>query len=189
MLDYYAADESVYEISGTCLQQGIKRGDGSYYFSNYVGIWGWASWARAWNHYDFNINDYEAFKKNKGIELIFDDIKQQVYWLNIFDNAKADGLDTWDYQWAFSIWSNRGKCIIPNKNLITNLGFNTDGTHTLGQPFWYKKLTSGSNSIIPLVHPTNKNVDKEADDFLFYKTTKAPFFRKLQAYVKRLLQL
>ena len=48
MLERYRDNERVGMVSGGNLQFGRHRGTGSYYFSKYTHIWGWASWRRAW---------------------------------------------------------------------------------------------------------------------------------------------
>jgi hypothetical protein len=187
LLNYYKDDQQVFEISGTNLQAGKIRGDGSYYFSNYGGIWGWATWARAWKNYDFKMLAFDEFVKGKKIERLFTDKKQQLFWINAFKEGK--NVDTWDYQWVFTFWNNNGICIVPNKNLISNIGFNNEGTHTFNEPVWYKKLIGNCNNIIfPIKHPASKKILKKADDFLFNQTMNTSVMSKLKSAIKRIIK-
>lgn len=173
MLEYYENDSQIREISGTSLQNGIQRGDGSYYFSRYGGIWGWATWARAWRDYDYEMKAYKDFKDKNQISNIFASKKQQKYWIKTFDNAAKLGT-WWDYQWVFSIWRNNGLCIVPNRNLIRNIGFNSEGTHTTDEPAWYSLLAAGDGNLGALIHPKVTRINVEADNFQFKKCVSPP---------------
>ena len=186
ILNKYKQDETIWEISGTNLQKGIKRGDGSYYFSNYGGIWGWATWARAWKHYDYSMKNYGDFLKNQQIKKIFSDKQQQKYWHKTLNNASKLGT-WWDYQWLYTFWSYGGKCIVPNVNLIENIGFNGGGTHTMSEPKWYKSLTLGNGIIGEIKHPNILEVNTEADDFFYKKCTATdPLLIRLINRLKRI---
>jgi hypothetical protein len=185
-LNHYKNDDRIWAISGTNLQGGIQRGTGSYYFSNYGGIWGWATWARAWKHYDYNMKTYNQFVKSKSIKNIFKDPRQQKHWIAVLNTAAK--VDTWDYQWLYTHWFYNGLCIVPNVNLIKNIGFNADGTHTITEPAWYKSATTGSQTLHKIKHPAKVEVDYAADDFLYENSYKHPsFIKRGGMYVKRIL--
>lgn len=76
LLEHYRDDTRIMTISGDNFQFDRKRGDGSYYFSKYPQLWGWATWRRAWKYYDVNMKNFEEFKKEAQINNIFN-IKQQ----------------------------------------------------------------------------------------------------------------
>ncbi len=181
MLEYYSDDSRIFSVSGTNLQGGTQRGDGSYYFSNYVGIWGWATWARAWKNYDFEMENYDLFLKNNQIGRIFEDKKQQIFWINTLNKTKD--IDTWDYQWLMAIWLCNGLSIIPNINLIKNIGFDAGGTHTKNEPKWYKSLSKGNGKMAKMTHPKEIRVNIEADDFFYYKCFKISWFSNLYSRV------
>ncbi|TVZ25583.1 FkbM family methyltransferase [Gillisia sp. Hel_I_86] len=130
LLNKYKHNENIYAISGDNFQNGIRRGDASYYFSHYVYVWGWASWRRAWKHYDFDLGELEELKSNKLFEKIDKRKNFKEYWLKLFEKVKQKEIDTWDYQWLFTIWKNNGLTVVPNTNLISNIGFSKEATHT-----------------------------------------------------------
>jgi hypothetical protein len=187
MLNYYKDDERIYEISGTNLQAGNVREDGSYYFSNYGGIWGWATWARAWRKYDYYMTDLDKFLEEKRLKNILQEDRQVNYWEAQFVNASKLG-SWWDYQWVYTIWNNNGVCIVPNVNLIENIGFDSNGTHTTGKPVWYDKATNGQFKIETIKHPSSFLVCKKADDFQFNISIKPErsFPAKLLGLIKKL---
>jgi hypothetical protein len=130
MLRYYENNKKIGMITGDNFQNGKARGDGSYYFSGMANIWGWATWKRAWKYYDIQMNDYPNFKKNNDIKKIWRKKYIQKFWLEKFDLAYNNQIDTWDYQWTYTICKNKLLSITPNKNLVTNIGFGTEATHT-----------------------------------------------------------
>jgi hypothetical protein len=134
MLERYRHDDRVMHINGdNSVNQ--NRTDDSYYFSKCIHGWGWASWRRAWEHYDYGMRTWPHFKQSGLLESIFDDPYEQRFWVGIFDQMYQDPqvIDTWDYQWIYACWMQSGLAIAPNKNLISNLGFNRDdAAHTKG---------------------------------------------------------
>jgi hypothetical protein len=130
LLERYKDDMGVGMISGDNFQKGIKRGDSDYYFSIYNHIWGWASWANRWKEYDMNLSQ---LKHADFIDDLFDNKKIIKHWKSTFYTMKQGLIDTWDYQWTFTLWSNKQLTILPNINLIENVGFGADATHTTGE--------------------------------------------------------
>ncbi len=130
LLELYRDDERVMHISGNNFQFGQSRTPYSYYFSKYNHIWGWASWRRAWQHYDVEMKTWKELKASEIINFIYNNPYEQRYWFNIFNQVHAGLIDTWDYQWTYTCWSQGGLSITPNVNLISNIGFRSDATHT-----------------------------------------------------------
>lgn len=181
LIKYRNADK-VKMISGDNFQFSKKYGNASYYFSNFPHIWGWATWRRAWQEYDIEMKTYPEFKKNNRIADIFKDKKVQKYWIGLFDKLYANKIDTWDGQWVYSIYSNNGVAILPNVNLVTNIGFADNATHTKA-----KNIFSDipSRSIGAIIHPSRIEINEEADMFYGSFLIKSLFqriIRKLKSY-------
>ena len=164
LLDRYKDDFRVWHISGDNFQNGIKRGDASYYFSKFNHIWGWASWADRWSHYDVEMSSFSQFKDDGLIASNFSEKKDQLYWLNVFDRTFNGEVDTWDYQWTYTVLSNSGLSILPNKNLISNVGFGADATHTKDLDSLYSQISS-TDLIMPLAHSRFCIFDVNADNY------------------------
>ena len=184
MLNYYNDDLRVWHISGDNFQNGKKRGDGDYYFSNYTHIWGWATWADRWKSYDVNTEDYKVFVKSKKIESIFDNYKEQKFWIKVLNEVKSGKIDTWDYQWSYRAFVNNGLSILPNKNLVENIGFGIDATHTFDESSKFANLNT-NDIVFPIKHPQFMLRDKAADnltakDQFTIKSIKRRVFDKLK---------
>ena len=187
LLHKYKDEEQIYTISGDNFQNGISRGDGSYYFSHYGFVWGWATWRRAWKNYDYNLKNLENFKKNNLINRVDKRKNFKTYWYNIFEKVSQNKIDTWDYQWLFTIWYKNGIAAVPNVNLITNIGFGEDATHTTK----YSPLSNIPNEFIKLIkHPHNIKVNRKADKYSSKVVFKIPeyqngIFKRLSGLIYR----
>jgi len=131
LLNKYSDDMRVWHIGGcSTLNEEMLLNEDSYYFSKFNHIWGWAGWADRWKMYDSNVSLFKEFLDNGFIENVTKNKLLQKFWINNFKSVYEKRVDTWDYQWYFTTWSNGGISIIPTVNLISNLGFGADATHT-----------------------------------------------------------
>ena len=140
MLHKYQNDTRIMHIGGTNFQLYKKKLEKSYYFSKLIHVWGWATWKRAWDLYDIEMNNLEEFKNEEIIKSIFSNAKDQNYWIDTLVNVKKNKIDTWDFMWVFSVWKNNGLSIIPHRNLIKNIGFGPDATHTTKENTIFSKI-------------------------------------------------
>lgn len=163
LLEKYHDDLRIWHISGNNFQNGAMRGNGNYYFSSYSHIWGWASWANRWEKYDVELSNID---QNDFQKINFRNKKEFIYWLKIFEIMKKNGIDTWDYQWNFTMWINSGSSILPNKNLVSNIGFGNEGTHTKGESNWANMLTDEID-IRKCASKMQIISDKNADEYTF----------------------
>lgn len=134
LLHYYKEDDRIMHISGFNEQNGIKRGNASYYFSYYPSIWGWATWKRAWKHYQFKVKSIDDHLERGIIQTYFYGLETVgKRWFKDFRRCLFN-TSAWGYQWPFSIWKQHGLSITPNQPLIKNIGFDGRGTHTNFKP-------------------------------------------------------
>jgi len=164
MLNRYRDDDRIMHISGNNLQDGRCRGDGSYFFSRYTLSWGWATWRRAWRYYDVNVTSWPVAYRARWLESLLASPEETQQWEDVFDRLYRRRIDTWDYQWLYACWRQCGLSIIPNRNLVTNIGAGPDATHfmeghsTLGLP---------TQDLGNVVHPSAIVRDEEADGYTF----------------------
>lgn len=162
LLERYRDDERVMHVGGDNFQRGQSRTAASYYFSRYSHIWGWATWRRAWRHYDVEMGSWPESR-----ELIRNSFAEPVeadFWSDIFDRVRAGEIDTWDYQWLYTCWSQSGLAVVPDVNLVSNLGFGPDATHTHEESETSRMAVS---DVWEVEHPRLVVRHREADDFTF----------------------
>ncbi|MGF1493829.1 MAG: TylF/MycF/NovP-related O-methyltransferase [Microcoleaceae cyanobacterium] len=167
LLEYYREDERVMAISGDNFQFGRKYGDESYYFSRYPHCWGWATWRRAWKYYDDTLKLWPWVQSGnnqlrQNLEQILPEKAALEYWLKIFQ-AVYNGFNSWAYAWKFDCWIRQGLCVLPQVNLVSNIGFGQDATHTQGSsPVENLPVEPMS---FPLKHPDEVVRNLAADQF------------------------
>jgi hypothetical protein len=185
LLARYRANDQVMMISGNNFQNGFIRGDGSYYFSKYPSTWGWASWKRAWGHYDTRTSGYREFADKKILDTICQSRAEKKYWTKFFKKINSGELNHWDIKWIFAVWNNNGISITPNVNLVQNIGFGNDATHTFTHD---DTMVVKAVELGEITHPSTTTVDKKADAYHFehvYKFTLIKKFFYLMELTKR----
>ncbi len=182
LLEKYENNEQIMLISGNNFQNGKKHGDASYYFSRYNHIWGWASWRRVWQNYDVDMKSFPEKKKDDFLKSIFPKSKARKYWLNRFERAYRGEINTWDYQWTYTIFSHNGISILPNVNLISNIGFGNQSTHTAKLNNKMANLPT-THLTFPLIHPNTIEINNEADDYTFKTIFSPSLYKKALTYL------
>jgi hypothetical protein len=162
LLEKYHDDERVMAISGNNFQQGIRRTTASYYFSKYPHCWGWATWRRAWQHFDMMIPDWPEFRDAGQLAAMCSHPIEIEYWTRIFDKVHVGATNSWAYPWTLTCWMHHGLTTIPTINLVSNIGFGNDATHTKDRS-QIAGLPTGS--IGELVHPKAVSRHFDADRF------------------------
>ena len=162
LLERYRSSEQIMVISGDNFQFGHNRQEYSYYFSRYNHSWGWATWRRAWQLYDNEMKLWPKVQDSSWLVDILQDSEAAIYWSNIFQSV-YHGFDTWDFPWTFANWIHNGLSILPNVNLVSNIGFGTEATHAKGESKFANIPTE--EMTFPLQHPPCAIRDAEADDF------------------------
>ncbi len=185
LLERYRDDQRIAMISGDNFQCGRQRGEASYYFSRYLHIWGWASWRRAWRHYDRDVSAWPRLRDSQFLHAITANHSEREHWRQAFQAVHDGGLDTWDHQWTLAAWRHSMIAVMPNVNLISNIGFDAYATHTR-RPTGYSALATQS-MIFPLCHPDVIRAHHEADQFTARRMFAPPLTRRVMNYLKRRL--
>jgi hypothetical protein len=181
LLEYYRTDTRVMQICGSNLLKEWNRSGYSYLFSNYGPIWGWASWRRAWKLYDVEMRLWPEIKEKKLYADFCQSDEEAIYRLDLYDKVYNCHIDTWDYQWGFAKMINQGLSVTPKNNLIANIGFGVDSTHT-SEDSLLANVDLGELTF-PLSHPQFVIRDKMYDanyNKLYVPIRKISIYEKLK---------
>lgn len=163
LLSYYRDDERIMVVAGTNYQFGRRRTNNSYYFSRYNHCWGWATWKRAWKYFDFKMLLWPYVRDNEWLNDILGHPGTVENWTNTFQAVFENRINSWAVRWTFACWIQSGLSILPNFNLVSNIGFGEEATHTTcSNPF--EKMAVEPMEF-PLKHPKFVIRDSKADDF------------------------
>ena len=117
------------------------------------------------------------------------------YWTKIFDTTAAGEIDTWDYQFLFTCWAYHGLTCVPRANLVSNLGFGSDATHTTDADNPLGKLVGNlvrREIEIPLRHPPficrDCNADKKDEVIRFSGPPSLKLSQRLNRFAQKPMQ-
>jgi len=161
LLERYRSEERIMMISGDNFLSGEGTRRDSYYFSRYPHIWGWATWRRVWERYDPDMKLWPKVRGDGWVERLFPQRRLARYWREAFAAVHSGALDTWDHQFTFCCLMQDGLCIMPEANLVSNLGFGADATHTKAACRLAELPTEPIG--FPLRHPSRIERDVPAD--------------------------
>jgi hypothetical protein len=157
LLAKYRFDDRVMSISGSnLLTEGWKKGMQSYHWGH-GGIWGWATWKRAWDLYDIEMKNWPEQQTKNRIKAGLGTTEWYNSYYGMFESSYNGSLNTWDIQWFYSILINDGMAINPCVNLVKNIG-SGNGTHMQSADDAIAGLPLNSVAF-PLKHPKKMILD------------------------------
>jgi hypothetical protein len=191
MLMEFKDSKRVWSISGTSLLPQEVFHKHSHFFSKYSGIWGWATWRRSWLTYDYNLKN---IARQEWLDILKRNSSHTVeyrYWLHILDLMLAGNINTWDFQVQFISWKENALHLTSSKNLIRNVGFRGDATHTKNDsPLAYRTTEESfppydsqpieqNKSIDQIIFGEKLNASLELANWLFSDSTEKELQRLL----------
>jgi len=185
MLNRHADDDAVMSVSGFAARP-LPRLAESYYFSRVGSIWGWATWRRAWKHYDYTMAAWATSLSSPCWEY-FGAYKQVMQ--KALENGLPGRVNTWDYQWHFTLFRNCGLSIIPKTNLIENTGMRHDATHTTSDSSRPTPPVIGLK--LPLRHPPRVAASRSRDLKLIevlWEIRRASVVSRIRQTLKKILK-
>ncbi|MGQ4646875.1 glycosyltransferase family A protein [Lyngbya aestuarii] len=188
LLERYKDDSRVVSISGQNVQFGRQRTEYSYYFSRYNHCWGWATWKRAWQYFDFEMKLWPEVKKHNFLGDILIEPQAIKHWTETFQSTYDGQINSWANRWTFACWMQNGLSILANTNLISNIGFGTESTHTGNKKSKFANIPTEAVEF-PLKEPPFMIRDMRADSFTQSTLYHQTFLRKLKKNLKKNVDL
>ena len=191
MLHRYRTNTLVGCVSGNCYLPIKANLDSSYFYSRYPQIWGWATWARAWNAYDRS----RWYWPQGGYEEYFPGSPKEEaeYWDTLMKRVEKMEIQTWDYPWISFLFWKKWVCVTPAQNLVKNVGIGPGATHTLDpkvDPGWARQERLNP----PYRKPAEFHTDQSLDHLVFQNhyrrmSGRSSFWTRLRKNVFRILPL
>ena len=178
LLERFRGDERIGAIGANNHQSQPPNDGSSYRFSIYAHVWGWATWRRAWRHYDADLAGWPVFR-DQGWLVQLGGAPLAKVWTPWLDQLASGKIDTWDMIWQLSCWQQGYLTCLPTLELVENIGFRGDATHTLDEA---SPLGPRGTLPLPLVHPAVIQADRirDANTFrrLFCRSRRAELVRR-----------
>ena len=186
MLERYATDARVFAITGTNFVPPDRiSAPGGYRFSRVPVVWGWATWRRSWDRYSFDIAGWQGrLPLRRAWHAMGARTGSYAFWSANFHMMAKHMVDTWDLQLVFAAMADGALTATPNRNLVENVGFRHDATHTLRTPAYLRPVEPMDE--VPL--PVPVEVDHVADDWLMrnvYEATPRGLAAQAWRYARR----
>ena len=159
MLARYADDQRVGTVSGNNFLRGHRVSNESYFFSPDVRIWGWATWARVWR--DFSAeglsHDWTRAEASRVLEN-FPSPSRRRALIDMADRAHT--INSWALPFVLHCQRRGYLSVVPETNLVTNIGFGSGSTHTRFESF--TDDIPAQPLAFPLRHPDEVSANKRA---------------------------
>lgn len=190
MLERYRNDTRVFSVTGNNIQAEVQRGDGDYYFSRFTAVWGWAAWRRSWTLWRPTLENFELFVKSRVIESVVFDKAAQLHWTDAF-KAVHEGRNrtTWAFNLLYAQLKNGTYCIVPNRNLVRNIGFGAEGTNAIDadHPLAQLKTSELRSYVAPTFFVPDVAADTEFSLRAGYSPPR-PLIGRIRSYASRRLR-
>lgn len=171
LLEHYKNNGKVKFITGSnFISHKYKSNKNSYHFTNIPSFWGWATWRNEWQAIDFNLvntiseNDYISILKEK-----FTRDGDFNYFKRLYDFQRTGSQIGGDQKIMFNVWAQKGVCIVPSKNLISNIGINHEHANSKKSDKMTKLSNLETEAISNIIHPDQIVVEKKYDNLLMDK--------------------
>lgn len=169
LLERYRDSPNVLAVMGDNAAGGKISGKASYAFVPDFSVWGWATWKRVWDLYDYELSDWPQWKSNnRRLREYWPNRIQRKKWVRRFDQLYSDDGTLQESNWRFLFigLKTKGYFILPRYNLITNIGVD-ESTATSGSRGWVRTMEQ-THPILPLRHPRRVRYSPFANWTLFF---------------------
>ena len=188
LLERYKDEKRVMHIAGTCYKE-VKT-NYSYNFVRGGGIWGWATWRRAWKLYDQDFLSYKEAMNEDVVNNIYFNNPDLIKNFNLFFKKAYKNNRTWDYQWTCSKLINGSVNIMPSVNLIKNIGFDhINSTHSHNSDYSFYKNMELKEIKFPLKHRKFLIINQEYDILNLKIHFKKKFIKIFKNFINKFLPI
>ncbi len=138
-LQTYEKNPEVMHISGFMFPANLPSLTDTFFY-NVASCWGWATWRRAWQHFNPDAQALKHEIDQKGLEKAFTYQGSRDFYQQLEQNIRGS-LKTWAIKWHTSVFLRGGLCLHPRQSLVNNIGFDGTGENCPSQnPFFHPKL-------------------------------------------------
>jgi hypothetical protein len=177
-LEQHRHNEKVYSISGFNPLGRYRPEQGPAVPTVFNSIWGWASWQRAWKDYRFELHDWGEPEVRRSIQEHVKDPLVFNYQAQNFDKLTQRSVDTWDFQWTYTLLKRQRLSLVSAVNLIENIGFTPDATHTHAPEPYLAELPSYST--VPTKRARDCSAPDRLHDKLYATVILTPSMKKIR---------
>lgn len=180
-LTAYQPDEKVMAISGYMYPIKDKSALDEGFFFRVPNTWGWATWDRAWKHFETDITKSTKDFSKDDIRRFSIDYSED-FWKQV-KQIKAGKINSWAIHWYLSVFNQNGLVLYPRESMIQNIGTEGSSTHSDEDIIYDSELASKPISTFPNKIEEHKVAYNKIQ--FFYKHRKGTLFSRILRYIKK----
>ena len=185
-LDFYKDIKTIAGITGYTPEIKINE---QYFNKVYVAgrgsSWGWGTWNDRWKEIDWNMNDYEFFKKSSKMQNQFNKYGNDMTKM-LINAMENEPIPYWDIRRCFNMFINNKKFIYPTVSKVKNIGLDGSGIHCANVENRDIKLDTGEINIVFIKNlKEDERVIKEFKNFFSPKGFISRVYKKISFFLKR----
>ncbi|MBN1185523.1 MAG: glycosyltransferase [Bacteroidales bacterium] len=177
-LDFYADSPEIFSISGYNFPIKIPANyKNDVYLSYRASSWGWATWCDRWDKADWEVKDYQEFKKDRTAQHLFNRGGEDL--TPMLHKQMKGIIDSWAIRWAYSHYKNNSYCLYPNRSFVNNIGMDNSGKHAKKSERYISNLAVSFDNKIFKIH-LKINDDIMIQLRMFFQQS---FYRKILNFI------
>ena len=146
--------------------------------------WGWATWERAWSHFEPDVAKLmSGFNSRKISDFSIDGTMN--FWKQMKE-FKAGKNNSWAIRWYASIFLKGGLTLNPSESLINNIGHDGTGVHSGVNDIYHVVVNHQPVTYFPDVIEENKVAYSAIRSFL--KNRKGSLWLRIKRYINQKLK-
>ncbi|HEV8644102.1 MAG TPA: glycosyltransferase [Burkholderiales bacterium] len=126
-LERYQIDDSAMQVSGYMFPIDVVT-ETDAFFMPFTTSWGWATWERAWRHFDPEMTRFDALVRDRNLRDRFN-LDGAYDYFDMLERQRRGSIDSWAIRWYLSVFNRGGLTLYPARTLVRNIGFDGSGTH------------------------------------------------------------
>lgn len=126
-LDRYDADDRVMQVAGYMFPVDLPIREDALFLS-FISSWGWATWSRAWQHFDPQARGYGQLLADLPLRRKFD-LDGHYKYFKMLQAQQQGKAESWAIRWYLSVFLRHGLALYPRKTMVQNLGFDGSGVN------------------------------------------------------------
>ena len=181
MLERYKSESKVLSICGTNYNGRLSEESYDITATKYPVFTGWGTWRRAWELNDKDLRRLKEAKETHQLRKWLGSVREECYWLYLLSHVGS----SWGYRWSFTNFMNEGLQVLPQRNLMDNVGINSGpATHTADylHEFPVADQTWRYRGRLPDMVESNPNLDKWFADVFYSKS----FIERIKWIVRKI---
>jgi GT2 family glycosyltransferase len=126
-LERYRDDDLAMQVSGYMYPIDVGA-EADAFFMPFTTSWGWATWERAWQHFDAEMKGFDALVEHRHLRNRFN-LGGAYDYFDLLKRQRRGSIDSWAIRWYLSVFMRGGLTLYPARTLVRNIGFDGSGTH------------------------------------------------------------